>query len=70
MTTTDDSTLEPKPKKGTRRSRRKSCTDVKVQLTSYTNAFISPISDYLGDVGSDISAEEAVNSDYEAIWFE
>ena len=49
MTTTDDSTLEPKPKKGTRRSRRKSCTDVKVQLTSYTNAFISPKSDYLGD---------------------
>ena len=69
MTTTDDSTLEPKPKKGTRRSRRKSCTDVKVQL-SYTNAFISPKFDYLGDVGSDISAEEAVNSDYEAIWFE
>ena len=30
INTADDSTLEPKPKKGTRRSRRKSCTDVKV----------------------------------------
>lgn len=32
INTADDSTLDPKPKKGTRRSRRKSCTDVKICL--------------------------------------
>jgi len=32
INTVDDSTLETKPKKGTRRSRRKSCTDVKICL--------------------------------------
>ena len=31
----DDSNLETKPKKGTRRSRRKSCTDVKVRFSFF-----------------------------------
>ena len=35
INTADDSTLDPKPKKGTRRSRRKSCTDVKVICSIY-----------------------------------